>query len=646
MLAIFAVNFYVCARIFKIPIFGGLYSIEGVHIALAKAIELGGSNFYGHWYAGIPFPNTYPPLMPRLVGTISRYWVHDTGLAYHIVCGIFYCLGPVALFLLLYELSKKLPVSLLAALAASAISPSIWFVPGIFDELHSNFGPRRLQVMIEWGEGPHIAAITLMLFAFRAVLVALRKRAAWSYGLASALSAGVLITNWIGATALGLGVVIYLASARAGIRQWGEAVAMGLGGYALAARWMPLSTMMVIRENSQLVPENYRMGQEHAIAGACILAACVGLNWVLEKYGATLAARVVTLLGLVFTLITMSREWFGFGILPQPRRYHIEMELFLIAAAIFLFSMVPMRWLKLVAAMALLAGGFFTVREARRYSRKFILPSAIERTTEYKIAMWLRANQPGGRVFAPGTFSQWLNTFNPEQDQLGGGFDQGVPNRLMLDLLFQLTSHKGTVGGKVSKVWLEAFGTGAVVVSNDKSEEFFKPFPDKKKFDGVLPVLYQTEGETIYGADPLRSALAVHVSKQAMERAVYIGSVRTDAIEAMLATIPTERPVEVERFWDGFRLRVNPMEGEVVSVRLNALAGWQASSGVLRKNGLGLITIEPPRTGPQVIELKYSKPLEYRILGWVTIFTALFFVGWIGFGLRRKLLGALPKNNG
>ena len=144
----FAANFYVCARIFKISIFGGLYSIEGVHIALAKAIESGTGDFFRHWYTGIPYPNTYPPLMPSIVGTLSRWLVHDTGLAYHIVCGIFYCLGPVALFLLLHELSRKISTSFLAALAVSAISPSIWFVPGILDELHSN---------LFWIEGGELA---------------------------------------------------------------------------------------------------------------------------------------------------------------------------------------------------------------------------------------------------------------------------------------------------------------------------------------------------------------------------------------------------------------------------------------------------------------------------------------------------------
>ena len=40
--------------------------------------------------------------------------------------------------------------------------------------------------------------------------------------------------------------------------------------------------------------------------------------------------------------------------------------------------------------------------------------------------------------------------------------------------------------------------------------------------------------------------------------------------------------------------------------------------------------------GPQVIELRYEKPLEYRVLGWLTMATVLFFVGWIGLELRGK----------
>ena len=209
----------------------------------------------------------------------------------------------------------------------------------------------------------------------------------------------------------------------------------------------------------------------------------------------------------------------------------------------------------------------------------------------------------------------------------------------MLDLLFQLTSHKGKAGGTVSKVWMEAFGTGAVVVGNDKSEEFFKPFPDKTKFDDVLRVIYKTEGETIYTSDPIRSALAVHVNKAAMDKVVYAGSVVTTDVEAMLNTISVDRGVEAEWIRDGLRLQVNPVPGEVVSVRLNALPGWQTTSGVIRKNGLGMITIEPAQIGPQVIELRYVKPLEYQLLGGLTLLTSIFYGVWIGIEIRRKRQG-------
>ena len=124
-----------------------------------------------------------------------------------------------------------------------------------------------------------------------------------------------------------------------------------------------------------------------------------------------------------------------------------------------------------------------------------------------------------------------------------------------------------------------------------------------------------------------------------MDKVLYKGSVYTADVEAMLNTIPLDRPVRTDWTRDGLTLRVNPAVGEVISVRLNALPGWQASSGILRRNGLGLLTIDPAQAGPQVIELRYGKPLEHQVLSGLTIATALFFAVWMGLAIRRKRVG-------
>ena len=191
-----------------------------------------------------------------------------------------------------------------------------------------------------------------------------------------------------------------------------------------------------------------------------------------------------------------------------------------------------------------------------------------------------------------------------------------------------------------SKTWLEAFGTGFVVVGNEKSEEYFKPFKDKKKFDSILPAVYRTEGEAIYELDPARAALAVHASAQAVKEMKWVGSVYPQTVDAMLATIPADRPVRPEWKRDVLMLNANPQAGEVVSVRLNALPGWSAKSNSrelkLSADALGLITIQPVEYGPQTIVLSYQRPMEFRLGQAVTALTVLFLGVWVAMDARRR----------
>ena len=141
-------------------------------------------------------------MLQAIVSFFSLKVFHDPGLAYHNVTGVFYCLGPVAVFVLVRVLTQRYIPSVLAGLAVSTISPAIVLMPGIYPELLSYFRPRRLQVMIEWGEGPHVSSIFWLLLAIAAVAVALRVRKPWAYAAASLLSAFSLLTNWLGGAAL------------------------------------------------------------------------------------------------------------------------------------------------------------------------------------------------------------------------------------------------------------------------------------------------------------------------------------------------------------------------------------------------------------------------------------------------------------
>ena len=62
----------------------------------------------------------------------------------------------------------------------------------------------------------------------------------------------------------------------------------------------------------------------------------------------------------------------------------------------------------------------------------------------------------------------------------------------------------------ISIFWLKAFGNQAITVPGEKSREIYHPIAHPHKFDGVLPVLWHDEDDTIF-AVPQRSPSLAHV---------------------------------------------------------------------------------------------------------------------------------------
>ena len=63
---------------------------------------------------------------------------------------------------------------------------------------------------------------------------------------------------------------------------------------------------------------------------------------------------------------------------------------------------------------------------------------------------------------------------------------------------FTPRANMGAREGPVSLLWLEAFGVAAVEVTGPDGREFYKPFWNTRKFDGLLPVLWRSGGDVIY----------------------------------------------------------------------------------------------------------------------------------------------------
>src|SRR5262249_12963642 len=105
------------------------------------------------------------------------------------------------------------------------------------------------------------------------------------------------------------------------LRVFGVAVA----GYALAAPWLPPSTLSAVRVNAQRIGGPYNIGFAQFAGLAAAILSLVAAAYALQR--ATLAVRFWTLSTLAFSGIALPALWFGKYLVPQPERYHLQMEM-------------------------------------------------------------------------------------------------------------------------------------------------------------------------------------------------------------------------------------------------------------------------------------------------------------------------------
>src|SRR5579863_10083845 len=125
---LFAISFYTCRELFHIEYLRHMGSIEGAYIgisryALAHWRDL---TWFPLWYEGIPYLNTYPPLLHLGVALIACVRCISAAHAYHWTTALAYCLGPVTLFAMVNRLSGSRWAGFTAGLLYSTLSPSAW----------------------------------------------------------------------------------------------------------------------------------------------------------------------------------------------------------------------------------------------------------------------------------------------------------------------------------------------------------------------------------------------------------------------------------------------------------------------------------------------------------------------------------------
>ena len=622
--ALFAINAWLTLPLFFIPYTTWMGSIEAAYIGLARYIprHLAHLDWFPLWYGGIPYPDTYPPLLHFAVALAAAIGRISPALSYHAVTATVYALGPVALFWAAWRLGAPLWNAWFAALGYSLISPSCWLVRVVRADAGGWFGPRRLDCLVPYGEGPHLTSLLLLPLAVAMVHLALEKRRPVDYAGAVLTVASVALSNWIGAFALALALGAYLLSGFGGFapRVFGlrlfRAAAIGAAAYAVACPWMTPSIINTVRVNAPFVGGRFLPNPklEAAFAAGLLL-----LAWGLSRLALGPVLRFALLLLYSTAFITLGAYDFHLSLLPQPERYHLEMDMaFWLTAAGLPLALRSLAIRRTLAAFLLLAALPILLREHRK-ALDLEKPIDIESTAEYRISRWLGANFPGHRVFAPGTIGFWMNAFS-DTPMLTGGFDNGMRNTFLQEVNYQIYA-----GDKQETAldWLRAFGCDAVVGGAKQSREVYHPYAHPEKFAG-LPELWRDGPEVIY-AVPRHSSSLAHAIHAADLPPIRPPAYDTTLIKPYLAALDDPALPPVSFAWRGqsaATLAGDLRPGQLISVQIAYDQGWTArvdgQARPIRGDTLGQIVVEPHCSGPCTVQLLWDGGLEAWIARWVS----------------------------
>jgi hypothetical protein len=523
----------------------------------------------------------------------------------------------------------------------SLFSPSV-LLPAILEDAGSPWVLRRLQNIVYWGETPHNVSIALVPVALLLLARYLKEPGVRKFAAAVLAFAAVMVANAFGVVFLAVSAILLLVSEDR--PDWRHALALGgivAAAYLLVCRALPPSLLKLIETNSQMVGGDYRFTWKTALVAAVCALALGTLWWITRRMkGAMLRFSVLFL------------AWFGgipvlaacgIGFLPQPYRYHLEMEIGICLVAGFGVEAAAAMLQRLsrgtrIAAVAVCALPLVWVAaKDYSYARRLIQPADVASSAPYREARWIGEHLPGRRVMASGDTSLWFNVFT-DNPQLSGGHEPSAPNWMQRVAVYTIYSgqNAGDRDGEISVFWLKAFGCAAITVPGPDSRDHYHPIRNPEKFDGLLPLVWREGADSIYQV-PLRSASLAHViPRTAMVARQPIHGLDIDPARAYVDALddPHLPPASLE--WenpDRGRIAADMADGQAISVQVTYDPGWQASQDGrplrVRKDGLGLIVIEPDHFGRAAIHLRFEGGAERNICSALGAAMALGLAGML-----------------
>ena len=383
--------------------------------------------------------------------------------------------------------------------------------------------------------------------------------------------------------------------------------------------FLPPSLIRLLETNSQLVGGDFRFTGRTVGLAIGFLVILVAL-WASTRP----LSNPMLQFGILFSASFGGIVFLGFqalNILPQPLRYHIEMEPGICLLMAFLFEplvrRIPFRYVAFAAIPVL-----WLAMKDWQFARTLIHPVDIVHSTPFKEARWIAENLPGQRVLVASEAEFLFNLF-ADNPQMSGGHDTSAPSWIERVAVFTILTGQNAddQDGPISILWLKVFGCGAIVVPGAASKDYYHSIANPGKFEGRLPLLWRDAGDSIYRVPLPSTSLAHVIPKSAVVSRRPIHGLDVDPLLPYVAALEDPAAPVANISWndpDHGRIVAKIGPSDVLSVQMIYDPGWQArvrgKLAVLKADQLGFIEIDPPCSGECSIDLVFDGGPERKIV--------------------------------
>lgn len=634
--------------VFQLGFLDSWGTIESTFISDAHFLagNLPHPNWQPNWYCGTRWDYIYPPGLRYGTALLHEWTGRGFAHSYHLFVALFYCIAIAGVYFFVYVCTRSRAASAASAIASLLISPGYLILPEFWGDVAPHYWlPNRLNALMRWGEGPHMSAWALLPWALGAAWFGLRRgRTGW-LALSAALCALSVSINFYGATALALmfpflAWAVFLAEKDWWV--WLRGAAIAVLAYGLTAFWLSPSYLQITTRNLRWVSQPGHLWS--AVLAAVLIVIYAWLTW-RKSYGQPQRAWFVFVAGfaMLFTLNVAGQDHFDFRVAGEPQRLAPELDLALILLGIeFLrwlagrkFGPVHARhgqWLPRALAVLLFVAALVPAKGyIRRAWNYFPEDRQPQNRIEYRMTDWIAQHLPGERILATGSLRFWFNTWH-HIPQLGGGSEQGMLNDLVIEPYYQATFGEDP---ELTKVWMQAFGVGAIAVHEKSSTEVYHDYIKTDLFAKHMDTLYASgEGDFLYRIPRRFPERARIVSKVQVDAVPAIARpVNTDHLRAYAAAIeqgPDRKVSFVREAPDRIHLRGHFEEGDALVVQENYDPYWRAFTGAgaslpIRRDPLGFMIIDVP-AGDRDILLTFTLPRENALGRIAALLSALILL--------------------